>query len=280
MRVLLVSKQAAIERYRSDELARLEADSARRLASMRRGARCHAESVDQVRALFADDDCRMARIEELDTFEVGALDLVVTVGGDGTVLAAHSLPCEAPLLAINSDPERSLGHFTRCHAHDAARIVDRWRAGCAEYDAVFRLQLRVDDAGPIPILNECLFSNANPALMSRYRLTIDDHSEEQHSSGVWLSTPAGSTGAIASAGTTPCPDSGPALLYHVREPFTGRGEYRLLRDALRPPRPVRLVPTTTGMTCYLDGAHRFQCPAAVGASVWIEPCPTPLRLLR
>ncbi|MDA3963311.1 MAG: NAD(+)/NADH kinase [Planctomycetota bacterium] len=280
MRILLVTKQAAIERYDSDELVRLAASSAGRLASMERGARCHAESLALVREQFDHDDCTLVQIDELDGVSEDDFDLVVTVGGDGTVLAAHSLLTNTPVLAVNSDPERSLGHFTRCQARDATALLQRWRDDAHSIDTVFRLQIRIGDAAPRAILNECLFTNCNPALMSRYRIQIGDHEENQYSSGMWLSTPAGSTGAIASAGMAPCPDCGDALLYKVREPFQRRGSYQLLQDVLRPPQPVHLMPTTTGMTCYLDGAHRHALTTPVGTGVVIEACEHPLHLLR
>ncbi len=38
-------------------------------------------------------------------------DLVVTVGGDGTMLDASHRVRETPILGFNSDPDRSVGYF-------------------------------------------------------------------------------------------------------------------------------------------------------------------------
>jgi hypothetical protein len=85
-------------------------------------------------------------------------------------------------------------------------------------------------AFPFPCLNDILVSSPNPAAMSRYVLTAGSRSEIQASSGIWISTPAGSTGGVRSAGGTVMPLEGALIQYAVREPYGPRqGRYELLR---------------------------------------------------
>src|SRR6185295_12301282 len=78
--------------------------------------------------------------------------------------------------------------------------------------------------------NDVLIAHRNPAAMTRYRLTIGASQEDQRSSGVWISTAAGSTAGIRSAGGRRMPITAKRLQYLVREPYTWpQRRYRLGR---------------------------------------------------
>jgi NAD+ kinase len=50
--------------------------------------------------------------------------MVVTVGGDGTLLAAsHKVPAGTPILGVNSDPKTSTGYLCAAQAGDAKCIL-------------------------------------------------------------------------------------------------------------------------------------------------------------
>jgi NAD+ kinase len=279
LRILVVAKQPVLDRFSIDDLTRLRAAGVGRELELQRGKRRHDESLRIVTAALSGHRVDVARIDQLSRDLVLDRDLVVTVGGDGTVLATHCLLDGTPLLAVNSDPEHSLGHFTRCHAAGFDALFAQWCAGAADTESMFRLQVCTAGCPPAPVLNECLVTNQNPALMSRYVLRNDQKSEEQYSSGLWVSTPAGSTGAIASAGMLPQPELDAALLYKVREPFPGRGPFALLEEVQQPPQGLDILPTISGMACYLDGGYRLHFDLELGQWLRIEPCPEPLRLV-
>ena len=137
------------------------------------------------------------------------------------------------------------------------------------------------DLPPIPFLNDCLFTNANPAMMSRYQIRFGEHCEDHRSSGLWVSTAGGATGAIASAGLT-CeePLNGPTLLFRVRELFHQPHSQPQLQQAITsPPQPLTLVPLIPNMMCYLDGAHRYQLPCPTGTRVRIAAHPHDVQLV-
>jgi NAD+ kinase len=138
--------------------------------------------------------------------------------------------------------------------------------------------MTIDKGQPRAILNECLFASANPAAMSRYVLINGDQRESQRSSGVWVSTAAGSTAAIRSAGAEPIEAHRSALLFQVREPFQGRAPMTLLGGQQVPPSGLSLMPAMPGISVFIDGPH-FKRSVPPGSIVSFAASPIPLQLL-
>ncbi len=205
---------------------------------MRPSHREHTETVDEVRSALEDLHVAASWHDRAPGFRVnGRCDLVVTVGGDGTLLAAsHGIGAGIPLLGVNSAPNHSVGFFC------AARKGAVREALAAALDGAMRrtelTRMRVETGGRVlhdRVLNEALFCHASPAATSRYILRLVDAAadgrvldeEEQKSSGLWIGPPAGSTAAQRSAGGRIMPLTSRKLQYVVREP------YRPGTDALR-----------------------------------------------
>ena len=155
--------------------------------------------------------------------EMSPYDLVVSVGGDGTFLEAARAVGRQPILGVNSDPKRSVGSF--CSATEASfeRILDRTLGGSGVIREMVRMELFLNGKrlGP-PVLNDVLVTHRKPAATSRYWLKVGGIQEVQRCSGLWLSTAAGSTGAIRSAGGRSIPKSSALLQYRPRELYQGR----------------------------------------------------------
>jgi NAD+ kinase len=84
------------------------------------------------------------------------------------------------------------------------------------------------------VLNEVLYSHRIPAAVSRYILEYRGRVEEQRSSGFWISTAAGSTGALHSAGGKKMPLRSKQLQFIVREPYTPAGATLTMRRFVVP----------------------------------------------
>lgn len=190
-------------------------------------------------------------------FEKDDGDVIVVVGGDGTVLDASHSVRNAPIIAINSDPERSVGVFCACAAEDARRAAKRVKNHQAIPTTLHRMRVTLNGEDFVyPALNDVLVANAHPAMMSRYVLTAGTISERHASSGMWISTPAGSTGGIRSSGGTVLPISGRMLQYLVREPFNPRGSaYRLSRGVRHLYEGLRVQSLMRGGRVYIDGPY-------------------------
>ena len=275
--ILLVTKVPMIERLTREAIARLDTSGAMTLAGLRESAQRQSESMERVRHALIGHFVRERRVHDLLVDDATHTDLVVTVGGDGTVFTANTLTTQAPFLTVNSDPQGSLGHFTRAKANDVPMLLDAWLSGSCGYDELPRLRLRTATMD-LRILNDALFTNMNPAAMSRYRIDNSTTSENQRSSGVWISTAAGSTGGIHSAGFTPVPALTPALLFKVREPFHAFGRLTVLEGRQLPPRGLKLTAAVPGMALYIDGPN-ITVTLAPGETAELSAAPDPLRLV-
>lgn len=202
-------------------------------------------------------------------------DLVVTVGGDGTVLDAARLVRETPVLGVNSSPSTSYGHFTCCTARDFDQVLEEVREGRRRPQALTRIALRIDGTlHPRPALNDVLLADRVPAATSRYLLEVDGEQEPQKSSGIWVSTAAGSTGALRSAGGMPMDLRDRRLQYRVREPCCPPGcQLRLAGGILEG--PLVMVSRMLHGAAFLDG-RRTAVPLRFGTRVEVRNDAPPL----
>jgi NAD+ kinase len=202
---------------------------------MRPGHTDHIETIEETRNALANLGARVYWNDTPHEFRSdetpGRCDLVVTVGGDGTLLgASHGIGPGVPLLGVNSSPAHSIGFFC------AAKKGQVHESIAAALDGSLRgtelTRMRVDLNGePLlhRVLNEALFCHASPAATSRYFLRILDGNgetiaEEEHkSSGLWVGPAAGSTAAQSSAGGRILPLTSPRLQFVVREPYRPHG---------------------------------------------------------
>ncbi len=162
--------------------------------------------------------------------DLGDVDAVVTVGGDGTLLeASHHINAEdVPILGLKSSP-MSVGHLCSFSEEQIVDMVDQLANNKLKVTPLTRLQAEVhftSNGGRLstgPVLNDFLYTNANPAGTSRYRLRVGDITEDHKSSGLWLSTAAGSTAAISAAGGKVMDLNDTHSQYWVRELYTAPG---------------------------------------------------------
>ena len=277
-KVLIVAKTPAVDRIAAEDRARLVAAGAANADRLADAAESHRAGLAAVRSALAGACLREVRVTELAPGDGRGADLVVTVGGDGTVFTANLLATDAPFITVNSDPVGSVGHYTRCKVADFAERFAAWRSGQHRIEPLPRLAVR-GDGGVHRFLNDCLFTSRNPAALTRLVLECPEGRELQRSSGVWVATAAGSTGAIRSAGSTPLPDGRePALLWRVREPFLGLGAPQLIEGCQRPPAWLRLTAAMPGCALFLDGPN-ITVPLRPGETVAISAASEPLRLV-
>lgn len=130
---------------------------------------------------------------ELDRQHLADVDLMVAVGGDGTVLsAAHFLDHGTiPLLGINSDPNvtqedprvvvrkqsderRSHGALCMCTALDMEEQLAAVLHGGGHLQSRTRIRCKVkstfSETSLVPALNDLLLANPSPAAVSRFRM--------------------------------------------------------------------------------------------------------------
>jgi NAD kinase len=223
-------------------------------------------------------------------------DLVVTVGQDGLVANTARYVGAQPIVAVNPDPKRMDGVLLPFSVQSARAAVARTAEAKAKVREVTLAEARLADGQRLLAFND-LYIGARSHVSSRYRLKYDGKQEDQSSSGVLVSTGAGSTGwmssvfqmaagvAAFSGGKAGKPMTmkweDPRLLFVVREPFVSKhsrasaiaglveGEKRLQLESLMP----------SGGVIFGDGMESDFLTFESGAVASVGPAPTRARLV-
>lgn len=171
------------------------------------------------------------------TFLFTPKDVVVAVGQDGLVANTAKYLEGQPLLGVNPDPERFDGILLPFQPPKAKQAVLLTLEEKAKVREVTLAEVRLNDGQKLLAFND-FFVGAKTHVSARYRIQIDRKSESQSSSGVLISTGAGSTGWLSSvfnmaSGVAHLTKGrtgqairlgweDPRLVYVVREPFASR----------------------------------------------------------
>jgi NAD kinase len=171
------------------------------------------------------------------TFHFQKDDLVVTLGQDGLVANTAKYVGIQPIVAVNPEPSRFDGVLLPFAPDQARSAVANVMESKASIREVTLAEVILNDGQRLRAFND-LFIGARSHVSALYRIACNQQSETQSSSGVLVSTGAGSTGWISSAfnmaaglakfcGGKPgsairLPWEDRRLLYVVREPFLSR----------------------------------------------------------
>jgi NAD+ kinase len=199
----------------------------------------------------------------------GKFDLVVTIGGDGTLLAAsHRIGPEVPILGVNSAPEHSVGFFCAAKKGAVKKALASALDGTTKGTVLTRMRIDLNERCLHKrVLNDVLFCHEVPAATSRYILRVmhkpassngDEHFEEEEhrSSGIWVGPAAGSTAAQRSAGGRVLPLTSQKIQYVVREPYTPLGaRLSLSRGTIEAEGSIVLLNKMRQAKLFLDGHH-------------------------
>ena len=161
----------------------------------------------------------------LPTFVFGPQDLVLTLGQDGLVVNVAKYLDHQPVIAINPDPHRIDGVLLPFTLSQAGQALVRVLSGSPVCESVTMAQVELNDGQRLLAVND-LFLGPRSHGSARYRISHGGTSEIQCSSGVIVSTGAGSTGWFRSilAGAA-----------GVVEGFEQTERHRILRESFRFP---------------------------------------------
>ncbi len=152
----------------------------------------------EVRLLSAD----AARLDRADLgvspegFAIG-MDLLVSLGGDGTMLTAADLAVEegVPVLGVNLG---TLGYLTVAEPNGIRMALKRFLSGSYNIEDRMRMQATIHRSGREPestsALNEVVIEKSEPGHTVRMDVELDSHLFTSWvADGLILSTPTGST---------------------------------------------------------------------------------------
>jgi NAD kinase len=180
-------------------------------------------------------------------------DLIVTLGQDGLVANTAKYVGHQPIVAVNPDPERFDGILLPFLPRQVTPAIERALEGHSRIRAVTLAEAKMNDGQRLLAFND-LFLGAQSHISARYRIRWNKFEEPQSSSGVLVSTGAGSTGWMSSVfnmasgvaklsgghtGSPPRLDwEDRRLLFVVREPFASRHSHANIIAGILPVKQV------------------------------------------
>jgi len=124
-------------------------------------------------------------------------DVILAIGGDGTILRALQLS-DAKVLGINSG---SLGFLAEVNADEADAYLERTIRGDYKVQERMRLKVVVDGERMFDCTNEAVVHTAHIAKIRHFEIQLDEQVVERvRADGVIVATPTGSTSYSMSAG--------------------------------------------------------------------------------
>lgn len=142
------------------------------------------------------------KIQEIDrdmvsTFTFLPEDLIVTLGQDGLVANTAKYVGQQPIIAVNPDPERFDGILLPFQPNQIEGAITGVLKGRYRIRPVTMAEARLSDSQRLLAFND-LFLGAQSHVSARYQIHWGKIEEPQSSSGVLVSTGAGSTGWVSS----------------------------------------------------------------------------------
>lgn len=271
--VLIVTKVSAWHRFKSDPVKYQNVSKGTLLRADDSNKR-HVESVERVYFSVKKftSAIKVRGVDELSQSIVDEADLVITVGGDGTLLtASHYIPQYLPVIGVNSDPVFSRGNFCHFKAGEFDDVLEELLGlvgvpGNFTTKWVTRMKASIDGTLLVDrVLNEALFCHSCPAAMTRFTLNGIRYA----CSGVWIATGAGSTGAIKSAGGSQVDTAAQVLQTMLREVWEGDKEHPSLDKLAYVTPSVTLTSRIADAMLYFDGPY-LSHPVGIDQEVTFE----------
>lgn len=156
--------------------------------------------------LYTDDELREL-LPDADVLRPGEVDLLLTFGGDGTLLSGARMvaPYHTPVLGVNMG---HLGFLTSVYAEELESALQRVLDGDFWLDRRMTLEARVTAAdgqqeAPYVALNDAVLHKGGFARVIRLAVYVGEEHQEvgtYSADGIILASPTGSTAYSMSAG--------------------------------------------------------------------------------
>jgi NAD kinase len=124
-------------------------------------------------------------------------NLIVVIGQDGLVANTAKYSKGIPIVAVNPDKQRYDGVLLPFDTSNFVYGVENVLANSFQYKIMRFAEARLNDGQRLLAFND-LFIGASSHVSARYKISYNHKTEEQSSSGIIISTQAGSTGWLSS----------------------------------------------------------------------------------
>ncbi|HMV45016.1 MAG TPA: NAD+ kinase [Leptospiraceae bacterium] len=133
----------------------------------------------------------------LPNFVFGPKDIVMTLGQDGLVVNTAKYLNGQPIVAVNPDPERFDGILLPFQISTLPKAMHSLLKGSPRIRNITMGKVQLNDGQSLFAFND-FFVGARSHISARYTIKFRGREERHSSSGVIVSTPAGSTGWLSS----------------------------------------------------------------------------------
>lgn len=193
-------------------------------------------------------------------FTFGEHDLVITVGPDGLVVNTAKYLTDQPIVAINPDPSSIEGVLLPFDEQKGMPVLKDILSGQSTIKKITMANAAMNDGQELLAFND-LFIGPRSHTSARYDISQGNQSEFQSSSGVIISTGAGSTGWMRSVyagavgiinalgGEVSMPTNDGRMewdenliMYAVREPWPSKSsQANMVFGVITPDKPLTLT---------------------------------------
>lgn len=133
----------------------------------------------------------------IPSFIFSEKNLVVVIGQDGLVANTAKYSKGLPIIAVNPDKQRYDGVLLPFDTTDFIDGVENVITNNYKSKIMRFAEAKLNDGQRLLAFND-LFIGASSHISARYKISFNNNTEEQSSSGLIVSTPAGSTGWLSS----------------------------------------------------------------------------------
>ncbi|MFY1830654.1 NAD+ kinase [Myxococcus fulvus] len=301
-KILLVTRRTRmaglVERFNTKKQAKFYVENAGQdFDEFEREDQAYARAVDRLRDSL-DVGLPVQQVDRslVPTFLFTGKEVVVVAGQDGLVANVAKYVGEQPLVGVNPDPDRFDGVLLPYEVPGVRAAVRKVLDGKARTRGVTLAEARLEDGQRLLAFND-LFIGARTHVSARYRLSHGGQEEAQSSSGVLVSTGAGSSGWLSSvftlargltARTGGVPGEAwrlaweePRLAFVVREPFVSRNSSAELVGGFVTAEQELVLESRmpSGGVIFSDGMEEDFLAFGAGARAHIRPAKQRARLV-
>ncbi len=281
--VLLSTKQTALEYFKREFEDPKDVLSPEDLATIKGSHEIHYAALNHVRKVLDSAGISHQRVYQpyaaCDEFK--DRDLVISVGGDGTVLnTAHYVTDDTPVLTVKSD-QRSLGALCTVDAFDFEKALERIVRDDFKIESWTRVEGRIGNKTDLA-LNEILVGPKYTPGTARYEVCFGNIREKQMSTMITASTGAGSTALYANIPGNEGVFSRTAReLRFIVALYSASADYKLVKGAISLGQilEIRSLMNIGGIVSFDGDTHKRMHDFSRGKTIQIKVSDKPLKVI-
>lgn len=280
--ILLSTKKTALEYYKEQSDSFENDLPPEELRNTRERHAAHYKSLNQIKDILKKHNISFDKVytpyAEYDDFK--DRDLIISVGGDGTVLnSAHYVIDKTPILTVRSE-RQSKGALCNVDTDNFETALERILKDEFFIEEWTRAEGKLSQQRVLA-LNE-IYAGLLYAFKgaARYELSFKDKIETQMSSGIVISTGAGSTAWYKNIGHVNFPRTAGELRFCVRDYYVD-GNYKLKEGVIKEDETLKIKSKMNidGCVCFDGNNEKLLFPFKAGETLEVRVAEKPLDVI-